>query len=49
MTSEIKIKPALLEADKSALTEIITEKYYISDASDEKDKTGGFLPSNSVT
>jgi len=39
----------LNEADKSALEGIIVEKYYTSDASDNKDTTGGYLPVGSVT
>jgi len=42
-------KSMLTENDKTALEDIIVEKYYTSTKEDAKDTTGGFLPEGSTT
>jgi hypothetical protein len=42
-------KGKLTKADKSALENIIVEKYYVSTESDASDTTGGILPKGSIT
>ena len=39
----------LTEADKSALENIIVEKYYVADSTDYADTVGGSLPKGSIT